>query len=460
MRKMGLNRNYIVGIYDDTQFSNHLSKSQKFKEITEFFTRFKYFGPIIVEKSVNAVLDKALEYDVDYCIVQSVGHIIMEASFFTHIETWIDKRRFFVTGHIMDKNKKNKNNPSGSVGYYGLHKQCMLVNLDYYKKFDKPVFGEKSSKEERVTKAKRHAKDIHDDYTPLSLTPTEESTVCTPLVDGWNFINKSLENGLTVYNFHPKIRNVKQYLYPNLSAAELSKQLSWINNIVEYAPTCVFFWNTENYTDLKYLDIKPIDTLYCVAASFKPNMILHKFNFNEKSKVVFFDYSKQSLAFKKLLVQEWDGEDYPSFLDWAYTKFKFNETGGAGTETMSRSELWQREISWWGSEKEIKEHWNRYKKLDHDYVYADICENPQKVTNKITGTGNEIIWWSNAFHTVNAQYLRGLAGVRQCYETWTKQIVNKNPNIWILGKDYLDRPVEGKQVKDYLDDYSKLSKTI
>ena len=60
MRKMGLNRNYIVGIYDDTQFSNHLSKSQKFKEITEFFTRFKYFGPIIVEKSVNAVLDKAL----------------------------------------------------------------------------------------------------------------------------------------------------------------------------------------------------------------------------------------------------------------------------------------------------------------------------------------------------------------------------------------------------------------
>ena len=77
MRKMGLNRNYIVGIYDDTQFSNHLSKSQKFKEITEFFTRFKYFGPIIVEKSVNAVLDKALEFDVDYCIVQSVGHIFL-----------------------------------------------------------------------------------------------------------------------------------------------------------------------------------------------------------------------------------------------------------------------------------------------------------------------------------------------------------------------------------------------
>ena len=105
MRKMGANKNYVVGIYDNTQFSQHLTRAQKFKEITEFFTRFKYFGPIIVEKSVNAVLDKALEYDVDYCIVQSVGHIIMEASFFSHIENWIEKRNFFVTGHIIDKNK-------------------------------------------------------------------------------------------------------------------------------------------------------------------------------------------------------------------------------------------------------------------------------------------------------------------------------------------------------------------
>ena len=97
MRKMGLNKNYIVGIYDDTQFSNHLTKAQKFKEITEFFTRFKYFGPIIVEKSVNAVLDKALDSGAEYCIVQSVGHIIMEATFFEHIEKWIDKKNFFVT---------------------------------------------------------------------------------------------------------------------------------------------------------------------------------------------------------------------------------------------------------------------------------------------------------------------------------------------------------------------------
>ena len=451
MRKMGLNKNYVVGIYDDRDFSKHLTFDEKRKEITEFFTRFKYFGPIIVGTSVNDVLDKALEHEVDFCIVQSVGHIIMEATFFRLIEKWINKQNFFVTGHIMDKNTKNINNPSGKEGYYGLHKQCMLVNLDYYKKFDKPVFGDKNSTETFVVKAKRHVKDIHDDYTPLSLAPTEELTICTPLVDGWNFISTSLANDLTVYNFHPKIRESKQYIYPSTSAEELSKQLNWIQNIVDYAPQCVFLWNTENYKDLKYVPLdKPVNKLYSVAASFKPNMILNHFGFCDETEVVFYDYSKPSLAFKKLLVTQWDGEDYPAFITWALSKYNFSETGGTETEIYTRDELWKREIQWWGSEKAIKDHWDRYKNLKHSFIHVDICENPERVTNKITSEDNSVIWWSNAFHTVNAQYVRGLQGVKDCYNTWVDQINNKNPNMWILGKDYLDRPIEGNQVKDYV----------
>ena len=41
MRKMGLNKNYVVGIYDDRDFSRLLTLDEKRKEITEFFTRFK-----------------------------------------------------------------------------------------------------------------------------------------------------------------------------------------------------------------------------------------------------------------------------------------------------------------------------------------------------------------------------------------------------------------------------------
>ena len=452
---MGKDKNYVVGIYDDTRFSQNLTQAEKNKEITEFFTRFKYFGPIIVKNSINEVLDEALTHEVDYCIVQSVGHIIKDAEFFIFIDQWIKRQDFFITGHIMDKNKKNLNNPNGHTGYYGLHKQCMLVNLRYYEKFDKPVFGEKSSKEETLAKAKRHVKDIHDDYTPLSLAPTEELTVCTPLVDGWNFINTSLANDLTVYNFHPKIRGHKQYIYPTTSAAELEHQLSWITDIVNYAQRCVFFWNTENYLDLKYVNIeKPLKRLYAVAASFKPNMILHTYGFTDDCEVVYYDYSKPALAFKKLLLKEWNGEDYPRFLDYAQRKYRIDETGGNETQILSRKQLWEREVSWWGSEQVIKEHWDRYKELKHSFVHMDVCVEPEKVTSLITPDNESVIWWSNAFHTVGAQYTRGLSSVKTCYETWIKQIEQKNPDIWILGKDYLDRPIEGDKLKDYLYAYN------
>lgn len=165
-------------------------------------------------------------------------------------------------------------------------------------------------------------------------------------------LSTPLANDLTVYNFHPKIREHKQYIYPKTSAAELEHQLSWITSIVDFAQDCVFFWNTENYSDLKYVEMnKPIKKLYAVAASFKPNMILNHYGFEDGAEVHYFDYSKAALAFKKLLLKEWNGEDYPRFLDYAQRKYRINETGGNETQRLSRNELWQRELKWWGGEK-------------------------------------------------------------------------------------------------------------
>ena len=45
---MGLNKNYVVAIFDDPNFtSKNITIQEKRTEITGFFTRFKYFGPII-----------------------------------------------------------------------------------------------------------------------------------------------------------------------------------------------------------------------------------------------------------------------------------------------------------------------------------------------------------------------------------------------------------------------------
>ena len=112
-----------------------------------------------------------------------------------------------------------------------------------------------------------------------------------------------------------------------------------------------------------------------------------------------------------MLLANWDGEDYPSFLKWAKSKYQINETAGIQTENETYESLWQKELESWGSAKELKNHWDSYKKLKHTYIHCDICVNPEKLTSKISNEETQIIWWSNAFHTVNAHYLRGLQGV-------------------------------------------------
>jgi hypothetical protein len=153
-----------------------------------------------------------------------------------------------------------------------------------------------------------------------------------------------------------------------------------------------------------------------------------------------------------MLLQNWNGEDYPKFLRWAKSKYQINETGGIKTEHETYEDLWQREIAWWGSEKAIKDHWDRYKKLKHSYIHLDVCVTPEKLTSIVTPEESSVIWWSNAFHTVGAHYLRGLQGVTDCYNEWINQLNNKNPNLWILGKDYLDRPIEGDTLKEYINE--------
>ena len=96
----------------------------------------------------------------------------------------------------------------------------MIINYfnegKYYEKLNKPDYGNKFEENVEVSTARRHVKDIHDDYTPLGLFPTEETQVCTPIVDGWNSkfqytIGSNSSCGLA----SPSISNINSILFEN-----------------------------------------------------------------------------------------------------------------------------------------------------------------------------------------------------------------------------------------------------
>ena len=92
------------------------------------------------------------------------------------------------------------------------------------------------------------------------------------------------------------------------------------------------------------------------------------------------------------------------------------------------NKLWEIEIENWQSTENIKEHWDRYKKLKHSFIYCDVCKNPDKVTKLIKPKANSVIWWSNVFHTVNAHYVRRLSELKNIYENNWIQKISCNSN--------------------------------
>ena len=128
-----------------------------------------------------------------------------------------------------------------------------------------------------------------------------------------------------------------------------------------------------------------------MAAGLKTNWILQTHGFDEKTRLVYFDYSQQALDFKKLLHEEWNGEDYPEFLRYLFTKIKPGEAfyqlwGGFSPQDMAWDtvrEAWTREISRWGGEAVIKEHWRRAKQLRVDYVLCNILEDQEPIAPQL-----------------------------------------------------------------------------
>lgn len=425
----------VVGIHRENV--KNISNVENIDRLTNLFTKNKYFGQIIKANTIKEVLDKATEQGYEYCLVQAVGHFIKEVPFFDYIRDWIDTQDFFITGHIIHKEDS-----------FGLHNQCILVNLKYYNQFGNPSWGKKGETQEIVI-PKRSKKNIHHDYTPIWLKTTNQTKVCTPVVDGWNFIDKSLRHGLVVYNFHPKIRECKEYCYPHKKLSELENQLDWINRIMEYAPQSVFFWNTENYIDIKNQVESPIDKLYCVAAGFKPNMFLHKFGFTDDTEIIYYDYSKSALAFKKLLINKWDGKNYPDFIKAVKAKFFIRESTHNPFGNDDYESLWTQELERWGGEQSLQDHWLRYKNLKHKFIHCDVTKDITKIIEQVNNQGTQLIWWSNCFHTVNSHYLNSNSNLYRLYENWITELRNKNENIHIFGKDYLNNSLNGVKIKNY-----------
>ncbi|MBA3365934.1 MAG: hypothetical protein H0U03_09145 [Actinobacteria bacterium] len=454
----------------------------RLRDLTLSWSRYGYRGPVVEGATVDDVLTRAHELGFRLCLLQGFGHVILEKwhehgtgmRFEDCIERWTD-REFLVLGELV----------GGPDGGYGLDEACLLVDVGRWSALGQPAFGAPGpAPVERMKPSVVCGKAVPGEEPTRLLAPSSQRERGAPGVAGWHLVDASLRAGLPVPDLGPALARLRvslERLHPGEARrfahrlgdgidchrvrddelpADVSAFLTEVERQVANARRGVFLWNLESCDDVRVPPERwepPISTLLTVASGFKPNMILESLGFDERTLVVYFDYSAPALEAKRLLLREWDGTNFPAFARLLFERLPVSETyyqlpSGKTPDTLARGVLeteWARALDLWGGARAFEEHWERYRALRHEFVHCDVVTDPRPVLDHVGAGRGCVVWWSNAFFTVSTNWLRTIGERRLLFERWVDELAERNPDLLLYGADHCNGSVNDIRADEY-----------
>lgn len=460
--------NLVFGLLDVSAGICDSRVAAKYRDLTISWSRYVYRGPIIERQSVDEILAEAIALGYRYCFIQSYGHIIRERwnperssddNFLSALKLWIRENQFFVVGHILGE----------AHGWFGLDPRCLLVDLARYVSLGRPEFARRGT---QAIELPRPAVK-HDQGKISELVSSGEVVVAEPSAPGWNFVAASLSNDIAVLGLAKLFVDHSLFLDPEDADRTVAFSRFLDDGISEYQSTDrqtnlgsdqstflrdvdrqtsnsrqgVFLLNVEPYTDIETPPEdfnRPVSTLYSVAAGFKPNRILETHGYDDKTTVVYFDYSKRALEIREDLVDNWSGEDFPSFVRYLVEKYPQSDTFYQLWEGLASHERqwkdverrWEGELERWGGAQAFKSHWQNYRTLRHKYLHCNILADSSKLFEHMDREQSSIIWFSNAFFTMYANWHYTAEQRKQMYDRCIERLADVNPYLFLYGSDY------------------------
>lgn len=252
----------------------------------------------------DAMLREAAK-DYTHAVVLSTGtEFINGDEFFHEVEKEVySGKEFFLLGHIPDRDD----------GYYELHEQCYIINLQTYKELGCPVVGkfEYYSPHTQI-EPRRSEENIHDDYTPIWVVYGDKERKYKHKWHGWNILSVAFANKKFVKPFPERFRKNKRYYYPNYEPAFV-KSCAYLYGKNQIASQTLFYpYNTEQLETVAVE--KPLNQLVIQASGLQFIDYLLNYGYTKDTVVRFVDYNLFALECMYAITQYWDGEHYMDFI--------------------------------------------------------------------------------------------------------------------------------------------------
>jgi len=388
----------------------------------------KYF------EKFDAAMQYASANRYDYVFLQSVGNLIRKNALLEHIDSYVlSNPDFFMLAFTLDWESEH------GANWVECHHQMAFINVSTWQNLNSPAYGGWQTVTEELPNYIRSAENFHDKYTPYWMEGSPGTTLRTRTKQGWGYIKAAFSAGIRIDNFNDQMRDCRWYIYPETDSnvlfeairskdrSQLSNpnQRRWISSLV--IPPQIWIYNSEKYSFQMPLDTKHI--YFGPAAGFK---YLDLLNFNENVKFIFYDYNQESIDWLRKLHAEWDGNDYPAYLESQHSDvkslYKYIHSSIEENQQLLFEEF--------GGEDNFKELWARFKASRVEFTNCNLFEIDQIKSLLHRADRDEVFfYYSNIFATDVTTTLYNLDTVNTKYQEFIALIYKYFPEAKTFGTD-------------------------
>ena len=234
------------------------------------------------------------------------------------------------------------------------------------------------------------------------------------------------------------VRDRKAYLYPADDERYAEREATRRRRAREWSAQA-WVANTERLTDIDTRAFAgPVSTMVSVASGLNTYLLLSRLGYDANTVIHYVDASVATLAFKRWLLENWDGCDYRgAVLRWFADNPALRPAQPADVEALAG-----------GNDLGVSfpEQWQTWRKLCHHFHELNLLEPDYDLLLPLMDrtSASTAMWWSNAFHSYQTHALLSADENAAVFRTWVETLRRHNPALFVIGTDHYRHRYAGR----------------
>lgn len=268
-----------------------------------------------------------------------------------------------------------------------------------------------------------------------------------------SWLSWCMDRNTTVWGTSDKLADCTWYVDPYLDTAEFQKGITgnqynrdlvsregkYVIDKMIKPSSPVYFVNTESTSPVTVSEL--VDTEFeqyiGVTAGFKLLYYAYRYGINPGfTDFVWFDFDAHSCNFKRETLKQWDGTDYPG---WVQAWCERNPEANQELVPMVQ-QRWPGVLEQFGGEDSFNDFWTQVSFSDHTVLEVDLISNSDKLFDKIKNK-RSFMWTSNIYSYILPMLIHEPFVLETGFTNMINKLKTTHKDTWYCGTDTQDNDI-------------------